>query len=64
MEMQELQALINGQIQPEQICVGQLVALAKQHTLATTTEYKLLEDAVNVVLTYYLKTGSSLSLRK
>ena len=55
MEMQELQALINGQIQPEQICVEQLVALAKQHTLATTTEYKLLEDAVNVVLTYYLK---------
>ena len=59
MEMQELQALINGQIQPEQICVEQLVALAKQHTLATTTEYKLLEDAVNIVLIHYLKQAQA-----
>jgi len=31
MKIQELQALINGQIQPEQICIEQLVALARQH---------------------------------
>ena len=59
MEMQELQALLNGQIQPEQICIEQLVALAQQHTLTTTTEYKLLENAVNVVLIHYLKQAQA-----
>ena len=59
MKIQELQALINGKIQPEQICIEQLVALARQHNLTNTPEYKLLDDAVNVVLTYYLKQAQA-----
>ncbi|MFC6629678.1 hypothetical protein [Acinetobacter beijerinckii] len=59
MKMQELQVLINGQIQPEQICIQQLVALAKQHTLVSKTEYKLIEDAVNIVLIHYLKQAQA-----
>ena len=59
MKIQELQALINGQIQPEQICIEQLVALARQHNLTNTSEYKLLDDAVHTVLIHYLKQAQA-----
>ena len=59
MQIQELQARINGQIQPEQICIEQLVALARQHNLTNTPEYKLLDDAVNIVLIHYLKQAQA-----
>ncbi|MBP9788725.1 MAG: hypothetical protein RR884_07980 [Acinetobacter sp.] len=59
MKIQELQALINGQIQPQQICIEQLVTLARQHTLTNTPEYKLLDDAVNIVLIHYLKQAQA-----
>ena len=59
MKIQELQALINGQIQPEQICIEQLVALVRQHNLTNTPEYKLLDDAVNIVHIYYLKQAQA-----
>ena len=59
MKIQELQSLINGQIQPEQICIEQLVALARQHNLTNTSEYKLLDDAVNIVLIHYLKQAQA-----
>ena len=59
MKIQELQALINGQIRPEQICIEQLIALARQHNLTNTPEYKLLDDAVNIVLIHYLKQAQA-----
>lgn len=59
MKIQELQDLINGQIQPEQICIEQLVALARQHNLTNTSEYKLLDDTVNIVLIHYLKQAQA-----
>ena len=59
MKNQELQALINGQIQPQQICIEQLVTWAKQHTSTTTTEYRLLGIAVNIVLLHYLKQAQA-----
>ncbi|MBH2001096.1 MAG: hypothetical protein I8H98_02380 [Moraxellaceae bacterium] len=59
MKIQELQALINGEIQPEYICIDKLVALARQHTLTNTPEYKLLENAVDIVLIYYLKQAQA-----
>lgn len=59
MEMQALQALIKGRTQPEQICIEQLVTWAKQHTSTTTTEYKLLGIAVNIVLLHYLKQAQA-----
>ena len=59
MKIQELQALINGQIQPEQICIEQLVALARQYNLTNTPEYQLLDDAVNIVLIHYLKQAQA-----
>ena len=59
MKIQELQALINGQIQPQQICIEQLVTLARQHTLTNTPKYKLLDDAVNIVLIHYLKQAQA-----
>mgnify|MGYP005612621001 FL=1 len=59
MEMQALQALIDGQIQPELIEMELLVALAKQQSTLTSAESELLEQAVNLVLTHYLKQAQA-----
>ena len=59
MEMQALQALIKGRTPPEQICIEQLVTWAKQHTSTTTTEYRLLGIAVNIVLLHYFKQAQA-----
>ena len=59
MEMQALQALIKGRTPPEQICIKPLVTWAKQHTSTTTTEYRLLGIAVNIVLLHYLKQAQA-----
>jgi hypothetical protein len=59
MEMQALQALIDGQIQPELIEMELLVALAKQQSTLTPAESELLEQAVNLVLTHYLKQAQA-----
>ncbi|MEF9956215.1 MAG: hypothetical protein RSA22_11070 [Acinetobacter sp.] len=59
MEMQALQALIDGQIQPELIEMELLVALAKQQSTLTPAESELLEQAVNLVLIHYLKQAQA-----
>ncbi len=59
MEMQALQALIDGQIQPELIEMELLVALAKQQGTLTPAESELLEQAVNLVLIHYLKQAQA-----
>ena len=59
MEMQALQALIDGQIQPELIEMELLVALAKQQSTLTSAESELLEQAVNLVLIHYLKQAQA-----
>ncbi|HQZ58843.1 MAG TPA: hypothetical protein PLR79_01215 [Acinetobacter sp.] len=59
MEMQALQALVDGQVQPEHIDTERLVALAKQQSTLTSAESELLEQAVNLVLTHYLKQAQA-----
>lgn len=59
MKMQVLQAIISGQIKPEQIEIEQLIALARQPTSMTRTEYRLLEIAVDMVLIHYLKQAQA-----
>ena len=59
MVMQALQALVDGQVQPEHIDTERLVALAKQQSTLTSAESELLEQAVNLVLTHYLKQAQA-----
>ena len=59
MEMQALQALVDGQVQPEHIDTERLVALAKQQSTLTSAESELLEQGVNLVLTHYLKQAQA-----
>ena len=59
MEMQALQALVDGQVQPERIDTERLVALAKQQSTLTSAESELLEQAVNLVLIHYLKQAQA-----
>ena len=59
MEMQALQALVDGQVQPEHIDTERLVALAKQQSTLTSAESELLEQAVNLVLAHYLKQAQA-----
>lgn len=53
--MDNLHALIQGQISPQAIDVDQLMTLAKQYTQPESAEYKILELAVNIVLASYLE---------
>ena len=57
--MQALQALVDGQVQPEHIDTERLVALAKQQSTLTSAESELLEQAVNLVLIHYLKQAQA-----
>ena len=59
MEMLALQALVDGQVQPEHIDTERLVALAKQQSTLTSAESELLEQAVNLVLIHYLKQAQA-----
>ena len=59
MEMQALQALVDSKVQPEHIDTERLVALAKQQSTLTSAESELLEQAVNLVLTHYLKQAQA-----
>ena len=59
MEMQALQALVDGQVQPEHIDTERLVALAKQQSTLTSAESELLEQSVNLVLIHYLKQAQA-----
>ena len=53
--MQQLQALIQGKLPPQAINIDQLMMLAKKYTNPTSSEYKLLELAINRVLASYLE---------
>ncbi|WP_407303268.1 hypothetical protein [Acinetobacter sp.] len=53
--MQELQALIQGKIPPQAINIDRLIELAEHHPNPRSTEYKLLELAINIVLASYLE---------
>ena len=59
MELQALQALVDGQVQPEHIDTERLVALAKQQSTLISAESELLEQAVNLVLIHYLKQAQA-----
>ncbi len=52
--MQQLQAVIQGQLPPQQVDLQHLLHLAEQHTQPASSEYKLLELAINIVLASYL----------
>ncbi|MGE8557146.1 MAG: hypothetical protein ACN6NU_01545 [Acinetobacter sp.] len=53
--MQELQALIQGKIPPQTVKIDKLIVLAEHYSQPTSTEYKLLELAINIVLASYLE---------
>ena len=55
MPMQELQALLQGQIAPQAVCLENVVALALQHAHPDSTEYEMIDLATNILLTSYLK---------
>jgi len=48
--MNELQALVQGQISPQAIRVDHLLQLAERYTDPNSTEYKLIELAANIIL--------------
>lgn len=53
--MQQLHAIIQGKIPPQTINIDELIILAEQHPEPTSTEYKLLELAINIILVDYLE---------
>ena len=59
MHVQELHALIQGKISPQAIPVDRLLALAEQFPNPTSSEYKLIELALNIVLASYLDKALS-----
>jgi len=54
MQMQDIQDLIRGQLPPQAINLDELIAMAEHYPQHTSTEYKLLEIAANIVLASYL----------
>mgnify|MGYP000473589043 CR=1 FL=1 len=55
MHMQDIQALIQGKVAPQTINLDELIAMAERYPQHTSTEYKLLEIAANIVLASYLE---------
>ena len=56
--MKKLQALIQGDLEPEEISLDELLNLAEQYSDEYSSEYKLLELATNLVLAYYLEKAN------
>lgn len=56
--MKKLQALIQGELRPEEISLDELLNLAQQYSDENSSEYKLLELATNLVLAYYLEKAN------
>lgn len=56
--MKKLQALIQGELTPEEISLDELLNLAQQYSDENSSEYKLLELATNLVLAYYLEKAN------
>ena len=56
--MKKLQALIQGNVTAEEISLDELLHLAEKYTDETSSEYKLLELATNLVLSYYLEKAN------
>jgi hypothetical protein len=54
MLMHEIQALILGKIAPQAIKIDHLIELAAQYPNPNSNEYKLIELALNIVLSSYL----------
>ena len=55
MQMQDIQALIQGKVAPQTINLDELILVAERYPQHTSTEYKLLEIAANIVLASYLE---------
>ena len=53
--MQRLHAIIQGKIPLQIININELIAFAEHHPEPTSTEYQLLELAINLVLVGYLE---------
>ncbi|WP_122898972.1 hypothetical protein [Acinetobacter sp. B51(2017)] len=53
--MQELEALLQGQIAPQAVCLDNLVELALLHAQPESTEYEIIDLASNLLLASYLK---------
>ena len=53
--MQELEALLQGQIAPQAVCLDSLVELALLHAQPESTEYEIIDLASNLLLASYLQ---------
>jgi hypothetical protein len=53
--MQELQALLQGQIAPQAVSLERLVELALLYPNPHSTEYEMIDLATTIVLASYLK---------
>lgn len=56
--MKKLQALIQGDLTPEEISLDELLVLAEKYPEEGSSEYELLELATNLVLVYYLEKAN------
>lgn len=52
--MQEIQALVRGKIRPEAIRIEHLIELSQQYPDPSSSEYKLIGLALNIVLAQHL----------
>jgi hypothetical protein len=53
--MQELQALLQGQIAPQAVCLESVLQLAMQHANPDSIEYEMIDLATNLLLASYLQ---------
>lgn len=53
--MNELQALVQGKISPQLISVDLLIEMAEHYPDSHSAEYKLIEIAVNMIMTQALE---------
>ena len=56
--MNELEALLQGQIAPQAVSLEQLVLFAQQYTDPNSTQCAVIDLATNVLLTHYLKQAA------
>lgn len=60
MHLPLLQALIRNEIPPQSINIDYLFAMSEKYQNPQSSEYKLVELALNIVLGHYLKKANKL----
>ncbi len=58
--MQELHALIQGQLAPQALSLDRLIELAQQYPDPHSAEYAVIDLASSIILAYYLTQAQDL----